>query len=65
VATVDAGDTEHADGYVAFAGGRITAVGAGRRPAELDSWTRTDGAGLLVTPGLVNAHHHRRAGLRP
>ena len=61
VATVDDHDTEHADGYVAFAGGRITAVGAGRPPADLadaERWSRNNGAGLLVTPGLVNTHHH-------
>ncbi len=58
VATVDEHDTEHADGYVAYAGGRITAVGPGAPPAELADWDRLDGTGLLVTPGLVNTHHH-------
>src|SRR5947209_19523175 len=58
VATVDDRDTEHADGYVAFTGGRIADVGAGRPPARFDDWTRMDGTGLLLTPGPVNTHHH-------
>jgi cytosine/adenosine deaminase-related metal-dependent hydrolase len=58
VATVDDAGTEHADGYVAVAGGRIAAVGPGRPPADFDALTRLDGSGLLVTPGLVNTHHH-------
>ena len=37
--------------------GRITAVGAGPAP-DLPYAERIDGRGLLVTPGLVNVHHH-------
>ncbi len=55
VATVDAADTEHTDGYVATDGGVITAVGPGRYVGEAD---RVDCTGLLVTPGFVNSHHH-------
>ena len=58
VATVDDDGTEHADGHVAWRDGRIVAVGSGPPPAALAGWHRWDGAGLLVTPGLVNAHHH-------
>ena len=58
IATVDAAGTEHASGHVVVDGGLITAVGAGaaeRRPDD----RRIDGHGaLLVTPGLVNTHHH-------
>ncbi len=57
VATVDAANTEYAGGHIAFDGGRITAVGAGPAPA-LPGAVRIDGSGLLVTPGLVNVHHH-------
>ncbi|MGW4731182.1 8-oxoguanine deaminase [Streptomyces shenzhenensis] len=59
IATVDAGDTEYASGYVVIAGHRIEAVGAGRAPEGLtDVVRRIDAAGHLVTPGLVNTHHH-------
>jgi cytosine/adenosine deaminase-related metal-dependent hydrolase len=55
VATVDAVGTEYPDGYVVIDGGEIVAVGDGPAPA---GGTRVDGRGLLVTPGLVNTHHH-------
>ena len=57
VVTMDAGRTEHATGHVVVENGRIAAVGAGRAPAEL-AGPRTDVTGCLVTPGLVNTHHH-------
>ena len=60
VATVDAAGTEHADGHVVVEGSRITAVGPG--PADpsvvADADTVVDARGCLVTPGLVNTHHH-------
>jgi cytosine/adenosine deaminase-related metal-dependent hydrolase len=57
VATADTAGSEFASGHVVFDGERITAVGAG--PAsDLDGAERIDGRGLLVTPGLVNVHHH-------
>lgn len=59
IATVDAHDTEYADGHVVVAGHRIEAVGAGRAPEGLpDVVRRIDAGGHLVTPGLVNTHHH-------
>ncbi|MFJ5841276.1 8-oxoguanine deaminase [Streptomyces shenzhenensis] len=59
IATVDADDTEYASGYVVIAGHRIEAVGAGRAPEGLpDVVRRIDAAGHLVTPGLINTHHH-------
>jgi cytosine/adenosine deaminase-related metal-dependent hydrolase len=57
VVTMDAGRTEHAVGHVVVEGNRITAVGAGSAP-ELPGARRVDGSGCLLTPGLVNTHHH-------
>jgi cytosine/adenosine deaminase-related metal-dependent hydrolase len=58
VATVDGADREYPAGHVVADQGRIVAVGAGPAPPEHAPATRIDGAGLLVTPGLVNSHHH-------
>ncbi|WP_433579735.1 8-oxoguanine deaminase [Nocardia brasiliensis] len=44
-------------GYLVIADGRIEALGAGSAPAVPDA-QRVDGTGCLVTPGLVNTHHH-------
>ncbi|MYU47502.1 amidohydrolase family protein, partial [Streptomyces sp. SID7803] len=59
IATVDAADTEYASGHVVVAGNRIESVGAGRAPEGLENVVRRiDGTGHLVTPGLINTHHH-------
>jgi cytosine/adenosine deaminase-related metal-dependent hydrolase len=55
VATMDDEGTEHDGGWVLLEDGRVAAVGSGR-PPETDD--RVDLRGAVVTPGLVNTHHH-------
>ena len=55
VVTMDDAGTEHPEGWVLVEGARITAVGAGEEP---DHEARVDLGGAVVTPGLVNTHHH-------
>ncbi|WP_109528933.1 MULTISPECIES: 8-oxoguanine deaminase [Nocardia] len=56
IATVDAAGTEYRSGHVVVHGNRIGAVGTG--PAPITDAPRIDGGGCLLTPGLVNTHHH-------
>lgn len=59
VATVDSAGTEHEAGHVIVDDGVITGVGAGGSPVEArDGAEIVDARGCLVTPGLVNTHHH-------
>ncbi|MPY80401.1 MAG: 8-oxoguanine deaminase [Actinophytocola sp.] len=60
VATVDPAGTEYTDGHVVVEDGRITAVGPGSAPDTqgAERANHIDGSGCLVTPGLVNTHHH-------
>ncbi|GHJ25268.1 MULTISPECIES: 8-oxoguanine deaminase [Streptomyces] len=59
IATVDAEDTEYATGHLVINGNRIESVGPGDAPEGLaDVTRRIDGTGHLLTPGLVNTHHH-------
>jgi cytosine/adenosine deaminase-related metal-dependent hydrolase len=55
VVTTDDEGSEHERGWVLVDEGVIAEVGAGAAP-EADE--RVDLAGALVTPGLVNTHHH-------
>ncbi len=55
VATLDGARREIADGWVAITDGLIEAVGDGVAPSAADV---IDASGCLVTPGLVNTHHH-------
>lgn len=59
VATVDATGSEHVTGHIVVDGERIVAVGDGSAPQpwRTDA-TVIDASGSLVTPGLVNTHHH-------
>lgn len=57
LATCDAERRELPGGWVAITGGVITGVGAA--PDAPPAATQTiDAGGCLVTPGLVNTHHH-------
>ncbi|MGC5567276.1 8-oxoguanine deaminase [Streptomyces sp. FR-108] len=59
IATVDADDTEYPTGHLVLAGDRIESLGAGQAPEGLENVVRRiDATGHLVTPGLVNTHHH-------
>jgi cytosine/adenosine deaminase-related metal-dependent hydrolase len=57
VATMDQQRRELRDGWVAITGGVITGLGEG--PAgQPEATRRVDVSGCLVTPGLINTHHH-------
>ncbi|APE37463.1 8-oxoguanine deaminase [Nocardia mangyaensis] len=58
VVTVDAAGTEYREGWVTVRGNRIDAVGAGKAPGLGPEVARIDGRGCVLTPGLVNTHHH-------
>ena len=57
VVTCDAQRRELAGGWVAVTGGLITGVGSPADPVPPATHT-LDASGCLVTPGLVNTHHH-------
>ncbi|RDI64108.1 8-oxoguanine deaminase [Nocardia pseudobrasiliensis] len=48
---------EIANGYLTVENGRITGLGAGAAP-KVEGAERINATGCLVTPGLVNTHHH-------
>ena len=51
----DEAGTEHDGGWLLVEGGLVTETGAGERPAADET---VDLGGALITPGLVNTHHH-------
>jgi cytosine/adenosine deaminase-related metal-dependent hydrolase len=55
VATMDDAGTEHAGGWILFDDGLVVDVGGSARP---DADDVQDLNGAVVTPGLVNTHHH-------
>ena len=55
VVTMDETGAEHEDGWVLIRDGIVEAVGADAPP---DADEQVDLGGALVTPGLVNTHHH-------
>jgi cytosine/adenosine deaminase-related metal-dependent hydrolase len=55
IVTMDDAGTEHESGWVLIDGSVVSAVGAAA-PPEADEVV--DLAGAVVTPGLVNTHHH-------
>ena len=57
VATVDADRRELAGGWVAVTDGLVSGVGSSTDP-EPAATRVIDADGCLVTPGLVNTHHH-------
>ncbi|MEP7113581.1 MAG: 8-oxoguanine deaminase [Ilumatobacteraceae bacterium] len=57
LATLDDDRRELAGGWVAMDGGLITAVGASS-DAEPAATETVDAGECLVTPGLINTHHH-------
>jgi cytosine/adenosine deaminase-related metal-dependent hydrolase len=57
VATCDSEHRELAGGWVAVTGGLISAVGGAGDPWPAARET-LDASGCLVTPGLINTHHH-------
>jgi cytosine/adenosine deaminase-related metal-dependent hydrolase len=59
IATIDAQHSEYSTGYVVIDGKRVVAVGEGNAPEEFTrdaQRRRLDG--MLITPGLINCHHH-------
>ena len=55
IVTMDDAGTEHPAGWVLVDGSEVVSLGPGAEPAGVE---RVDLGGAVVTPGLVNTHHH-------
>lgn len=55
IVTMDDAGSEHESGWLLVDGSTIAAVGSGPEPEATE---RVDLNGAVVTPGLVNTHHH-------
>ena len=55
IVTMDDASSEHESGWILVDGSTIAAVGSGPEPEAPE---RVDLNGSVVTPGLVNTHHH-------
>lgn len=53
VVVMDGAGTEHEGGWIQIEDGRVAAVGGGEPPGPGENL-----GGAVVTPGLVNTHHH-------
>jgi cytosine/adenosine deaminase-related metal-dependent hydrolase len=58
VVTMDDAGTEHPQGWVLVEDGTIHSVGTGPEPDGSDDAERIELGGAVVTPGLINTHHH-------
>ena len=57
VATMDAERSEFARVSILIEDGKIRSIGT-EQPSETDGWEVIDAADCVVTPALVNTHHH-------
>ncbi|HEX4929552.1 MAG TPA: amidohydrolase family protein, partial [Gaiellaceae bacterium] len=55
IVTCDEAGSEHESGWLLVEDGLVASVGSGPEPAAKE---RVDLGGAVVTPGLVNTHHH-------
>jgi cytosine/adenosine deaminase-related metal-dependent hydrolase len=58
VVTMDSDRVEYISGHVVVEGELVTSVGAGPGPRDIGEARHIDATGCLLTPGLVNTHHH-------